>query len=111
MADTEPTSRPTALNDPRSPYYNAEALGDVGIRFKGAEEDQCRRVSRQREFDLGRGRQGAGPLRPSVDDQAEAFLNLFQREAMGYQVAAAQFALRRPAKRRVSRPGCLRRGW
>ena len=35
-----PDSPPDRLsNDPRSPYYNAEALArDVGIRFKGVEK-------------------------------------------------------------------------
>jgi hypothetical protein len=36
MADTPPDR---LSNDPRSPYYNAEALArDVGIRFKGVEK-------------------------------------------------------------------------
>jgi hypothetical protein len=37
---TEPDSPPDRLcNDPRSPFFNADALArDVGIRFKGAEK-------------------------------------------------------------------------
>ena len=36
MTDTLPDR---LCNDPRSPYFNAEALArDVGIRFKGAEK-------------------------------------------------------------------------
>jgi hypothetical protein len=36
-ADDAPPDR--LCNDPRSPYFNAEALArDVGIRFKGAEK-------------------------------------------------------------------------
>jgi hypothetical protein len=37
---TEADSPPDRLcNDPRSPYFNADALArDVGIRFKGAEK-------------------------------------------------------------------------
>jgi hypothetical protein len=37
---TEPDSPPDRLcNDPRSPYFNADALArDVGIRFKGIEK-------------------------------------------------------------------------
>jgi hypothetical protein len=37
---TDPDTPPDHLcNDPRSPYFNAEALArDVGIRFKGAEK-------------------------------------------------------------------------
>jgi hypothetical protein len=36
MADTPPDR---LSNDPRSPYFNAEAMKrDIGIRFKGAEK-------------------------------------------------------------------------
>ncbi len=37
---SEPDTPPDRLcNDPRSPYFNAEALArDVGIRFKGVEK-------------------------------------------------------------------------
>jgi len=37
---TDPDTPPDRLcNDPRSPYFNAEALArDVGIRFKGVEK-------------------------------------------------------------------------
>jgi hypothetical protein len=40
MTDSEADTPPDRLsNDPRSPYFNAEALArDVGIRFKGAEK-------------------------------------------------------------------------
>jgi hypothetical protein len=40
MTDPAPDTPPDRLcNDPRSPYFNAEALArDVGIRFKGAEK-------------------------------------------------------------------------
>ena len=40
MTDPETDTPPDRLcNDPRSPYFNAEALGrDVGIRFKGVEK-------------------------------------------------------------------------
>jgi len=40
MTDPETDTPPDRLcNDPRSPYFNAEALArDVGIRFKGAEK-------------------------------------------------------------------------
>ena len=38
MADPE-TPPDRLSNDPRSPYFNAEALArDVGVRFKGAEK-------------------------------------------------------------------------
>ncbi len=40
MIDPAPDTPPDRLcNDPRSPYFNAQALArDVGIRFKGAEK-------------------------------------------------------------------------
>ena len=40
MPDLEQDSPPDRLsNDPRSPYFNAEALArDVGVRFKGVEK-------------------------------------------------------------------------
>jgi hypothetical protein len=39
MADTPDVPPDRLSNDPRSPYYDAEALNrDVGIRFKGAEK-------------------------------------------------------------------------
>jgi Protein of unknown function (DUF3297) len=40
MTDAAPDAPPDRLcNDPRSPYFNADALArDVGIRFKGAEK-------------------------------------------------------------------------
>ena len=47
MTENKPDSQPATADtppdrlstDPRSPYFNAEALGrDVGVRFKGAEK-------------------------------------------------------------------------
>ncbi|HEX3709467.1 MAG TPA: DUF3297 family protein [Pseudolabrys sp.] len=40
MANAAPDAPPDRLsNDPRSPYFNTEALArDVGIRFKGVEK-------------------------------------------------------------------------
>ncbi len=39
MADASDTPPDRLSNDPRSPYFSAEALArDIGIRFKGAEK-------------------------------------------------------------------------
>ena len=40
MSEPAPDAPPDRLsNDPRSPYFNAEALArDVGVRFKGVEK-------------------------------------------------------------------------
>ena len=79
-------ARPTAsCNDPRSPYFNAEALArDVGIRFKGVEKTNVEEYCVSEGWVRVAAGKAQGSLRQSADHQADRrSRGLFQEQEAG----------------------------
>ena len=69
-------------NDPRSPYFNEEALArDVGIRFKGVEKSNVEEYCVSERMDIGSRSATPRPVWQSANDQTDRECRaLFQQQ-------------------------------